>query len=55
MSHFVLTSKIRCGNIVKYFRGLYLTKTKNAISSYLIKKEISIHKINAYLSNSQTL
>lgn len=36
-------------NLVKYFRGLYLTKVKDAISSYLIKKEISILEINAYL------
>ena len=36
-------------NIVKYFRGLYLTKVKDAISSYLVCKEISILEINAYL------
>lgn len=36
-------------NIVKYFRGLYLTKAKDAISSYLIKKQISVLEINAYL------
>lgn len=36
-------------NLVKYFRGLYLTKVKDAISSYLIKKQISILEINAYL------
>ncbi|MEL7569671.1 MAG: SPFH domain-containing protein [Eubacteriaceae bacterium] len=36
-------------NIVQYFRGLYLTKVKDAISSYLIKKQISILEINAYL------
>lgn len=36
-------------NIVKYFRGLYLTKVKDAVSSYLISKQISILEINAYL------
>lgn len=36
-------------NMVKYFRGLYLTKVKDAISSYLIHKQISIMEINAYI------
>jgi membrane protease subunit (stomatin/prohibitin family) len=36
-------------NILNFFRGLYLTKAKDAISSYLIKKEISALEINAYL------
>ena len=36
-------------SIVKYFRGLYLTKVKDAISSYLIKKQVSALEINAYL------
>ena len=36
-------------NILKYFRGLYLTKVKDAISSYLIKQQISVLEINAYL------
>lgn len=36
-------------NLIKYFRGLYLTKVKDAISSYLIKKQISVLEINAYL------
>lgn len=36
-------------NLVKYFRGLYLTRVKDAISTYLIKKEISVLEINAYL------
>ena len=35
--------------ILKYFRGVYLTKAKDAISSYLIHKGISILEINAYL------
>ena len=36
-------------NIIKFFRGLYLTKVKDAISSYLIKKSVSVLEINAYL------
>lgn len=36
-------------NIVKYFRGVYLTRAKDAISTYLIHKNISILEINAYL------
>lgn len=36
-------------NMLSYFRGLYLTKVKDAISSYLIHKQISIMEMNAYL------
>ena len=36
-------------SILKYFRGLYLTKVKDSISSYLVHKQISIMEINAYL------
>ena len=36
-------------HILKYFRGLYLTKVKDAISSYLVHKQISIMEINAYI------
>ena len=36
-------------SLIKYFRGLYLTKVKDSISSYLIKKEKSIMEINAYI------
>lgn len=36
-------------NLLKYFRGLYLTKVKDAISSYLIKQQISVLEINAYI------
>lgn len=36
-------------NIIKYFRGLYVTKVKDAISSYVIKKSISVLEINAYI------
>lgn len=32
-----------------YFRGLYLTKVKDSISSYLVKKGISVTEINAYI------
>lgn len=36
-------------SLVKYFRGLYITKVKDAISSYIIHKKISTLDINAYL------
>ncbi len=36
-------------SIVKYFRGLYLTTVKDAISTYLIKEHVSALEINAYL------
>ena len=36
-------------DVLKYFRGLFLTKVKDAISSYLINKGISVLEINAYL------
>jgi len=35
--------------VLTYFRGLYLTKVKDSISAYLLKKQISILEINAYL------
>lgn len=37
-------------NVVNFFRGLYLTKAKDSISNYLIKKGISVLEINAYLN-----
>ena len=37
-------------HISNFFRGLYLTKTKDAISAYLIKKSVSALEINAYLN-----
>lgn len=40
--------------IVGYFRGVYLTKAKDAISSYLVHKGISILEINAYLDEIST-
>ena len=36
-------------SLIKYFRGLYITKVKDAISSYIVKKQISILEINAYI------
>lgn len=36
-------------SILKFFRGLYLTKVKDAISTYLIRKNVSVIEINAYL------
>ena len=36
-------------NLTRFFRGLYLTKVKDSISSYLVRKQISILEINAYL------
>lgn len=36
--------------LVKYFRGLYLTRVKDVISTYLIHKNISTLEINAYLN-----
>lgn len=35
--------------LVKYFRGLYISKVKDAISSYIVHKQISILDINAYI------
>ena len=37
-------------NINDFFKGLYLTKVKDSISSYLVKKGIGILEINAYLA-----
>ena len=38
------------GDIIKYFRGAYLTKVKDNISEYLIMKKISVLEINAYIN-----
>lgn len=35
--------------MVKYFRGLFVSNVKNNISTYLVKKGISILEINAYI------
>ena len=40
--------------LLKFFRGIYLTKAKDAISSYLVHKNISILEINAYLDEIST-
>lgn len=40
--------------ILKYFRGVYLTKSKDAIASYLVHKGISVLEINAYLDEIST-
>lgn len=36
--------------LVKYFRGLLLTRIKDHIATYLVKKKISILEISAYLN-----
>lgn len=41
-------------SLTRYFRGLYLTKVKDLISTYLIKKQISALEINAYLDELST-
>lgn len=38
--------------LTNYFRGLYLTKVKDAISSYLLNNKISIVEINAYIDEA---
>lgn len=35
--------------LVKFFRGIYITKVKDAISTYLLKRQISVLEINAYI------
>lgn len=35
--------------LTKFFRGIYITKVKDAISSYFVKKQISVLEINAYI------
>jgi membrane protease subunit (stomatin/prohibitin family) len=37
-------------NILKYFRGFYLTRVKDAISTYLINGQMSVLEINAHLN-----
>lgn len=36
-------------SIIKHFRGLYITKVKDALSSYVVKKGISVLEINVYI------
>jgi membrane protease subunit (stomatin/prohibitin family) len=42
-------------SVIKYFRGLYLTKVKDTISSYLVHKQISVLEINACLDEISEL
>lgn len=35
--------------LVNYFRGLYVAKVKDAVSTYLLRKQISVLEINAYI------
>lgn len=37
-------------SIIRYFRGLYVTKVKDEIAAYVVKKSISILEINAYIN-----
>lgn len=36
--------------MIKYFRGLLVSNVKSVISNYLVKKDVSILEINAYIS-----
>jgi len=36
-------------NLVQFFRGVYLTKVKDSLSSYLVHQKVSILEINAHL------
>lgn len=36
-------------SLLKFFRGLYLAKVKDAVSTYLVKQNVSVFEINAYL------
>lgn len=38
-------------DILSYFRGMYLTKVKDTLSSYLINQKISILEINSHLND----
>lgn len=39
----------RTEDVIKYFRGMYITKVKDSISAYLIHKQISVVEVNAYI------
>ena len=41
-------------SLTDFFRGLYVTRVKDAISSYLVHKKISMLEINAYLNEIST-
>lgn len=36
-------------SIVKFFRGVYITKVKDAVSQYVIHNQVSVLEINAYI------
>ena len=36
-------------SVIQYFRGLYITKVKDSISSYVVKQSICTLEINAYI------
>jgi len=36
-------------SVTNLFKGLYLTKVKDSLSSYLVKRDVSVLEINAYL------
>ncbi|HEX3076610.1 MAG TPA: SPFH domain-containing protein [Lachnospiraceae bacterium] len=48
------TTSFDRNSIIKYFRGLYITKVKDALSSYVINKQISVLEINAYIDELST-
>lgn len=48
------TSQFDKQSITNYFRGLYITKVKDAVSSYVIHKKISLLEINAYIDELST-
>ena len=41
-------------NLTEYFRGFYVTKVKDCLSSYIIKKQIPVSEINAYINEIST-
>lgn len=41
-------------SIVKFFRGVYITKVKDAVSQYLIHNQVSVLEINAYIDELST-
>jgi len=36
-------------HLTQYFRGVYMTRVKDALSSYLVHQKVSILEVNAYL------
>lgn len=43
------TSEFDKDTLQRFFRGIYVTKVKDSITSYLVKHSISVMEINAYL------